>query len=266
MESDDKMFKYIDEVFIDKQNKEVYIYMSPKMLYAPDHIATHGIPKYTEISQHKPIIVDTKEATFIKGPLRVGSGVLLIINNNLIPLQLRDEHVRYYKKMFNDFSGHVGAGETIMDTAMKEFYEEVLFIDIENKCPIFLTNDRLYTYDMSVYKTSAQVAKESYKLDINSDNIIVLPSQFIQDKDIYTIIVYDNRRKVNEFKGMIMYDKDTNSLEITILISAELDVNKITILSLETIGTPVVLFTRENLKNVKFSFLTPRVREIRKIL
>ncbi len=266
MNIDDKMFKYIDEVLIDKINKEVYLYTSPKMAYIPDHIDVKGILKYSEVVNYEPIIVENDEVIYIKGPLRIGSGVLLIINDNLVPLQLRDEHVKYYKKMFNDFSGHVNINDTVVDTALKEFYEEVIFIDNKTREPIFMSTENFFGFDTSIYKTSAMIAKESYGIDISVEKVMIVPSQLYKSDDTYNIVVYENRKKINEFEGIVMYDKKTNSIEVTIIIKVELDVNNLSILSLETIGTPVVLFNKENLKHAKFSFLTPRVREVRKIL
>jgi len=259
-------YRLVTEVVFDKEENKYMIFSDPSLVYTTHKIA-ENIPSYEEIVKVRMNIYDTGDFIYIRGPLRIASGVFFMINDFVL-LTLRDSQVRFYPNKMNDFAGHVGMFGTPLHEGMRELYEEILIYDEKsNEIIVPVLNIDKFESEISHYITTSRIVSEILNIDIGENYREV--SVKIDDEhfdEIPRIEFYDNCKLVEEINGFLSIDKKTNSVEITIPVLMKYDVNRISTITMEPLGSPAILLHKKSFLTIKDDYLTPRVRSVRKYM
>ena len=263
-----KTFKYVDDIIIDHDRKIVKIYTNKTHIYVPDSLSGLNIRLYSEITNLNPKSFRKGSKEYIKGPLRVGVGTTLLLNDKFVILQVRDESVKFFKNKFNDFAGHLDADMVPSETIYDEFYGEVIVIkELENGAHAITNIATENVAPLSTFYASVRSFMELY--GIKKSEIAFESSTFselLSKLKPYRIIFFENYKKVDEFTGFYTIDWETSAIELIEIINANIDPNKVTFFSMEPIGTPVTLIPLWNFVMSKDTYYTPRVRKVRELL
>ncbi len=202
-----------------------------------------------------------QSGSYLEKPFFVGSGIVLITEDNKFILNIRSVNADFYPLKIQDFAGILKYNYTIRENALNALIRELLIYTNDGdiilpQIPGIKTGKR----ELMEFENNIRLIQKFDKT-INGEiiNVDIEPIKICDTFQEKFIHVYENGKPKYTDKTYAMYESSTNTLEVLYTYKIPFESSELNVISLEHMASPVIFVNKITLLYSSKAHFTPRL-------
>lgn len=191
-------------------------------------------------------------------PFKVRTGVALIINGDILLTRINDCRVDDFNTLLEPY------GDSVIFGAFATLNTQLFLFDRNLNTPFVIIPET--DSEKLMFDTFESIQAETFKSTTGKNpegaDFMIAKEPIGLSKKLKTIRIYSDEYLTEEVRAIVSFSKDENTLDIIIPASIRVDLSDVSVIILDPVMSPPVIFDFFTAKNISKEHLSKRISEL----